>query len=70
MEKILTTHGEMDTALLEKREGVVDNENEHTTFVEYWLPNGAGGKPELVHRSASVRVKKMLGMESKHGSFK
>ena len=58
MGKILTTHGEMDEALLEKREGVVDNEQEHTSWVEFWLPNGADGKPELVHRSASVQLKK------------
>jgi hypothetical protein len=50
---ISTTYGPMDDSLLEKREGVVDNENEYTTWVEYWL--GA----ELVHRSAHVTVKKM-----------
>jgi hypothetical protein len=50
-----TTKGEMDSSLLEKREGVVDNENELTTWVEYWL---AG---ELVHRSAHVTLKKMPG---------
>ena len=48
-----TTKGEMDDALLEKREGVVDNENELTTWVEYWLEG------ELVHRSAHVTLKKM-----------
>lgn len=48
---ITTTKGLMDEALLEKRTGVVDNDNEHTTWVEYWL---AG---ELVHRSAHVRFK-------------
>jgi hypothetical protein len=48
-----TTKGEMDDSLLEKREGVVDNENELTTWVEYWLEG------ELVHRSAHVALKKM-----------
>jgi hypothetical protein len=48
-----TTKGEMDDALLEKREGVVDNENELTTWVEYWLDG------EMVHRSAHVTLKKM-----------
>ena len=38
--------------LLEKREGTVDNENELTTWVEYWLEG------ELVHRSAHVTLKK------------
>jgi hypothetical protein len=43
----------MDDSLLEKKEGVVDNEDEYTTWVEYWLDN------ELVHRSAHVTLKKM-----------
>ena len=34
---ITTTKGEMDEALLEKKTGEVDNENEHTTWTEYWL---------------------------------
>ena len=49
----MTTKGEMDESLLEKREGTVDNDNELTNWVEYWL----GG--ELVHRSAHVTLKKM-----------
>jgi hypothetical protein len=53
MALINTTKGEMDDALLEKKEGVVDDENEHTTWVEYWLDG------ELVHRSVHVRLKKM-----------
>jgi hypothetical protein len=32
-----TTKGEMDDSLLEKREGTVDNEQELTKWVEYWL---------------------------------
>jgi hypothetical protein len=43
----------MDDSLLEKREGTVDNENELTTWVEYWLDE------ELVHRSVHVTLKKM-----------
>jgi hypothetical protein len=43
----------MDDSLLEKREGSVDNDNEYTTWVEYWLDG------ELVHRSAHVTLKKM-----------
>lgn len=50
---VTTTKGEMDDSLLEKREGIVDNENELTTWVEYWLDG------ELVHRSAHVTLKKM-----------
>ena len=43
----------MDTSQLEKREGVLDNDNEYTTWTEYWLDG------ELVHRSAHVTLKKM-----------
>jgi len=50
---VTTTKGEMDDSLLEKREGAVDNEDEYTTWVEYWLEG------ELVHRSAHVTLKKM-----------
>lgn len=49
---ITTTKGEMDESLLEKREGTVDNDNENTNWVEYWLDG------ELVHRSVHVRLKK------------
>jgi hypothetical protein len=53
---VTTTKGEMDDSLLEKREGSVDNENELTTWVEYWFEG------ELVHRSAHVTLKKMPSM--------
>ena len=52
MAEINTTKGMMDDAVLEKRDGVVDNDNEYTTWVEYWH-NG-----ELVHRSAHVHLKR------------
>jgi hypothetical protein len=48
---ITTTKGDMDESLLEKREGNVDNDNETTTWVEYW------DGEELVHRSAHVTLK-------------
>jgi len=51
--QVMTTKGEMDDSLLEKREGTVDNDNELTTWVEYWFEG------ELVHRSAHVTLKKM-----------
>ena len=54
---ITTTKGEMDDSLLEKKEGVVDDENEYTTWVEYWLND------ELVHRSAHVTLKKSPFMD-------
>jgi hypothetical protein len=52
MATVFTTKGDMDESLLEKREGVVDNEDEYTTWVEYWHEG------ELVHRSAHVTLKK------------
>ena len=51
MALVTTTRGDMDEALLEKKEGTVDNDNELTTWVEYWLDN------ELVHRSVHVMLK-------------
>lgn len=52
MALITTTKGEMDETLLEKREGEIDNDNETTKWVEYWLEG------ELVHRSVHVTLKK------------
>jgi hypothetical protein len=48
---VTTTKGDMDAALLTKQLGVVDNDNEHTEWVEYWLDG------ELVHRSVHVTLK-------------
>ena len=53
----------MDDSLLEKREGVVDNDNENTNWIEYWLDG------ELVHRSAHVRMKKPIVSISEVGGF-
>jgi hypothetical protein len=47
-----TTKGEMEESLLEKREGVDDNDNERAEWVEYWLDG------ELVHRSVHMTLKK------------
>jgi hypothetical protein len=49
---VTTTKGDMDDSLLVKQGGSVDNEDEHTTWTEYWLDG------ELVHRSAHVTLKK------------
>ncbi len=51
---ITTTKGDMDESLLEKREGTIDNENETTNRVEYWLEG------ELVHRSVHVQLKRTV----------
>ncbi len=60
---ITTTKGLIEEALLEKREGVVDNDNEYTTWVEYWYEG------ELVHRSAHVQLKKTLVLSAEAASF-
>lgn len=63
MALVTTTKGEMDDALLEKKEGCVDNENEYTTWVEYWHEG------ELVHRSAHVTLKKTVTFAAEAASI-
>lgn len=48
---VTTTLGDMDDSQLEKREGEIDNDIEHTTWTEYHLSG------ELVHRSVHVTLK-------------
>ena len=60
---ITTTKGLMDESLLEKREGLVDNSHEYTTWVEYWLEG------ELVHRSAHVALKKNVSSAAEAAFF-
>jgi len=52
MATVTTTKGEIDDSLLEKREGVDENDNERAEWVEYWLDG------ELVHRSVHLTLKK------------
>jgi hypothetical protein len=54
---VTTTKGEMDDSLLVKKEGSIDDENEYTTWIEYYLDD------ELVHRSAHVTLKKSPFMD-------
>jgi len=49
---ITTTRGLMDESLLKRVDSVVDNDNEHTTAVEYWDGD------ECVHRSVHVHLKR------------
>jgi hypothetical protein len=63
MALVNTTKGEMDEALLEKKEGFVDNDDEYTTWVEYWLDG------ELVHRSVHVQLKKSVVLSGSTASF-
>jgi len=62
---IPTTKGLMDEAMLVKKTGGVDDENEHTTWVEYWLD----GEPKPVHRSVHVTLKKNINAEPIVGGF-
>ena len=55
---VTTTKGEMDDSLLEKREGTIDNDNETTNWVEYWLEG------ELVHRSVDMTLKRNVTGEA------
>lgn len=63
MALVTTTKGKMDESLLEKKEGFVDNDNEYTTWVEYWL------EEELVHRSVHVALKKNVISAVEAASF-
>lgn len=54
---VTTTKGEMDDSLLVKQEGAIENENELTSWTEYWLDG------ELVHRSVHVLLKKNVAAE-------
>jgi hypothetical protein len=50
---IYTTKGYLPTSDLLRKDGGVDNENENTTWTEYYLGD------ELVRRDVHVRLKKM-----------
>jgi len=52
MRLIETTRGLVEESRLEKRDGVIDTDDERTEWVEYWY-EGA-----LVHRSAHVTLKR------------
>jgi len=60
---ITTTKGLMDESLLDKREGTIDNDNETTTWIEYWLGE------ELVHRSVNVQLKRTVVSFGETASF-
>jgi hypothetical protein len=54
----------IEESLLDRTEGVVDNENEHTTWTE-WRLNGA-----IVKRGAHVRLKKNVAADAIAGLFR
>lgn len=60
---VTTTKGDMDTDLLEKKVGDMEDDNEKTNWIEYYLDG------ELVHRSVHVHLKKNVMAESIAQSF-
>jgi len=60
---ITTTKGDMDTSLLEKETGSIDDENEFTQWIEYWLDG------ELVHRSVHVQLKRNVVLDGIAAAF-
>ncbi len=65
MALIHTTKGDLEESTLIKTTGEIDNENEHTTWVEYRLPDS----DEIIHRSAHVVLKKNITAEPKIEGF-
>lgn len=53
----------MDESLLRRLDGQLDNDNEHTEWVEYYLGD------ELVHRSVHVTLKAGTSIDSQVGAF-
>ncbi len=51
-----TTKGMIEESELEKKQGVIENDNECTTWIEYWLSG------ELVHRSVHVYLKQGMDL--------
>ena len=66
---VTTTMGDMDDSLLWKRTGHVEDENEHTTWVEYWYPREGRVLSEktLVHRSANIGIKQGIEIKLEQG---
>ena len=60
---VTTTKGDMDTSLLVKKVGDMEDDNEITDWIEYYLDG------ELVHRSVHVRLKKNVIVSSIAASF-
>ena len=55
---VTTTKGDMDESLLIRKDGNMENVNEKTSWVEYYLDD------ELVHRSVNVELKNPLVTET------
>lgn len=55
---VTTTKGDMDDSLLVRKDGNMEDSNEKTSWVEYYLDD------ELVHRSVHVELKNPLVVET------
>jgi len=55
---VTTTKGDMDDSLLVRKDGNMEDSNEKTSWVEYYLDD------ELVHRSVHVELKNSLVVET------
>jgi hypothetical protein len=60
---ITTIYGDMDEALLTKREGVDEDDRARAEWVEYWKDE------ELVHRSVHVALKKGVEFNLEQGQW-
>lgn len=60
---IYTTKGMLDETILVKKDGFIDNENEYTTWQEWYLGD------ELVKRDVQVRLKRSPLMVGSVGDF-
>lgn len=55
---------EADDSLFTRSDGVLDNDHEHTTWVEYRSESG-----RVVHRSVHVTLKEGIGIEAVLGQL-
>ena len=66
MALIHTTRGEIEESALVKTDGVLDNENEYTTWVEY----RPVGSDEIVRRDVHVTLKRAPSLFGGIGEFR
>lgn len=60
---IRTTKGQLPESALRRMDGAVDNSNEFTEWVEFYLGD------ELVHRSVNIQLKQMPPAGAEIGTF-
>lgn len=65
MKTVTTIYGDMPEDALVRSEGDYEDDNERTHWIEYRLP----GSDQIVHRSAHVVLKEVLGAEARAALF-